>query len=403
MAERLLIFILEKYLNDLARREKMKNAIRLWIVVTACLLMSGTVWADNAEYRLVLARNDMSIGGEFHVDLQIRATSGTALHTLASSTVDIYYTQYADDPSTNWAFTWLDGYSIVVDKLSGYYRLLITAPNVNTANLATPPGNPDGWDVTYSWQRIATFRWTINSLTSTQVTINDASDAAGYFDNWTNAPKGGMTGFVVTNQDLGDVSLPVQMTNLSAQATSREGVILNWTTESETNSAGFHVWRGESENAINLRVTSVLIPNHGNSSSRNEYTFTDRDAHGETFWYKIEEVSLDGQSQFIGPITVEAAMPLPEQFSVSRNYPNPFNPETTIHYELPEDASVSVRVFDLMGREVKTLTDVQMSAGRYDAKWDGTNQFGNAVSSGMYFIRVQAGEFSAVRKMTLMR
>jgi hypothetical protein len=101
MAERLLIFILEKYLNDLARREKMKNAIRLWIVVTACLLMSGTVWADNAEYRLVLARNDMSIGGEFHVDLQIRATSGTALHTLASSTVDIYYTstltQYADD------------------------------------------------------------------------------------------------------------------------------------------------------------------------------------------------------------------------------------------------------------------------------------------------------------------
>lgn len=266
-----------------------------------------------------------------------------------------------------------------------------------------PPGIPPGWDVPTSWSTITTCRWYINSLGTSQVTIGDASDAAGYFINYTNAPRSAQANYVVTNQDLGDVSLPVQMTNFTAQATSREGVTLSWATESETNSAGFHIWRGESENAINTRVTSALIPSHGNSSSRNDYTFTDRNAHGKTFWYKIEEVSLTGQSQFLGPINVEAALPLPEQFSVSRNYPNPFNPETTVHYELPEDGVVSVRVFDLMGREVKMLADGYMTAGRYDAKWDGTNHFGNAVSSGMYFVRVQAGEFSAVRKMTLMR
>jgi hypothetical protein len=380
------------------------------LMLTFCL-SAGIVSADNAEFRLVVSRNDMGIGGQFHVDLEMRITSGTSPRTLNSLTVDIYYssalTEWATSPVVSWGWASGMGSSRGYSKLPGYYRILVVedleTPVNNDGNTAPGTGNPPGWAVTTSWQRVGTFRWTINSLSTVNMYISDDTDEAAYYDNYTNAPPGGLTDWVVSNQDLGDVSLPVQMTGFTAQASSREGVTLNWATESEMNSAGFHIWRGESENAISLRVTSALIPSHGNSSSRNEYAFTDRNAHGKTFWYKIEEVSVSGQSQFIGPIAVEAAMPLPEQFSVSRNYPNPFNPETTIHYELPEDVSVSVRVFDLMGREVKTLADGYVSAGRYDAKWDGTNQFGNAVSSGMYFVRVQAGEFSVVRKMTLMR
>jgi hypothetical protein len=383
----------------------MKKLMSFVVVALILLCGFGAAQADNAEYRLVVNTNSMTVGGDFWLDLQMRISSGTTTRTLSSITVNVYYTSSLTPwstvfPGTNWGPASGLGYASTVDKLSGRYLVTVVGNSVGTAG----EGDPPGWNVTDSWQRVVTMRWKIASLTPpVTITIDDGTDAGGYFVSLNNNPPAGVVEWAVSNQDLGDVSLPVQMTGFTAQATSREGVTLNWITESETNSAGFHIWRGESENAISLRVTSALIPSHGNSSSRNEYTFTDRDAHGKTFWYKIEEVSHDGQSQFLGPIAVEAAMPLPEQFSVSRNYPNPFNPETTVHYELPEDASVSVRVFDLMGREVKTLTDGHVSAGRYDAKWDGTNQFGNAVSSGMYFIRVQAGEFSAVRKMTLMR
>ncbi|MDM7924958.1 MAG: hypothetical protein QUS35_02975 [bacterium] len=80
----------------------MKNAIKFLMALTACFLMSGIVWADDAEFRLVNTRNDMAVGQEFHVALQVRMT-GTPPRTLASMTIDVYYnstlTQWGDDPS----------------------------------------------------------------------------------------------------------------------------------------------------------------------------------------------------------------------------------------------------------------------------------------------------------------
>jgi hypothetical protein len=389
----------------------MKSFTITAVAVTACFLLSGIAGADNAEFRLVNTRNDMAVSGAFYADLQIRITSGTSPRTLNGLTADVQFgSNLTGTSATAWAFGTTNGYSRTADLLPvgspTYYRVTVTGNGVNENK--SIPGDPPGWDVTTSWKTLVTLRWTINTLGTVDVGISDITDAAAYFNTLTNAYEppavsDGATNWVVSNEDLVDVSLPVQMTNLSARATSREGVTLSWSTESETNSAGFHVRRGESENAIDRRITAALIPSHGTSSSRNEYSYTDRNAHGRTYWYRIEEVSLDGESLFIGPISVEAAEPLPEQFSVSRNYPNPFNPETTLHYELPEDADVSVRVFDLMGREVKTLVDGRMTAGRYDARWDGTNPLGNAVSSGIYFVRVQAGDYSGVRKVTLMR
>ena len=94
---------------------------------------------------------------------------------------------------------------------------------------------------------------------------------------------------------------------------------------------------------------------------------------------------------------------LPQQFDLAQNFPNPFNPTTTIRYALPKDVSVQLEVFNLLGQRVKVLTNGYQSAGFKTIVWDGSDQYGNAVSSGIYIYRLTAGEFTKTRKMMLMK
>jgi hypothetical protein len=201
-----------------------------------------------------------------------------------------------------------------------------------------------------------------------------------------------------------DVSLPVQMTEITAAASAKEGIILTWTTESEVNSAGFFVWRSEAETGGYQKISSAFISGRGNSSSRTGYRFSDPDAAaGKTYWYKIEAVSMDGKSEFHGPISVSIRELMPTEFSLSRNFPNPFNPATEAGYELPEASPVLIRVFSMLGREIAVLVDQTKQAGRYTVSWDGTDGHGILVPSGIYFLHMQAGGYTMVRKMTYLR
>ena len=95
---------------------------------------------------------------------------------------------------------------------------------------------------------------------------------------------------------------------------------------------------------------------------------------------------------------------LPEAFSLADNFPNPFNPTTTIQYALPQAADVELTVYNVVGQPVRTLVAEHQSAGRYAVEWDATNDSGHSLSSGMYLYRLQAGdEFREVKKMLLLR
>ena len=94
----------------------------------------------------------------------------------------------------------------------------------------------------------------------------------------------------------------------------------------------------------------------------------------------------------------------PEVFALANNYPNPFNPATTIQYALPQAADVELTVYNVVGQAVRTLVAEHQSAGRYVVEWDATNDSGHRLSSGMYFYRLQAGgEFREVKKMLLLK
>lgn len=94
---------------------------------------------------------------------------------------------------------------------------------------------------------------------------------------------------------------------------------------------------------------------------------------------------------------------IPNEFSLSQNYPNPFNPTTSIKFDLPKTGFVTLSIYDMLGREVKSLVNENMSAGSYTVNWN-VHQGGSATfSSGIYFYKIQAGEFTEVKKMTLLK
>ena len=102
---------------------------------------------------------------------------------------------------------------------------------------------------------------------------------------------------------------------------------------------------------------------------------------------------------------VEKSISLPKAYSLSQNSPNPFNPSTAIRFTVPDGPSlaVSLKVFDLRGKLIRTLADELKQAGTYQVIWNGTNDSGRQVSSGVYFYRMQAGEFVQTRKMVLVK
>jgi len=89
---------------------------------------------------------------------------------------------------------------------------------------------------------------------------------------------------------------------------------------------------------------------------------------------------------------------IPSLFSLSQNYPNPFNPNTKIKFDLPKNVNVKLTLYDMLGREIETLVNEQLNAGSYEVNWDGTKY-----TSGVYYYRLNAGEFVETKKMILMK
>jgi hypothetical protein len=113
----------------------------------------------------------------------------------------------------------------------------------------------------------------------------------------------------------------------------------------------------------------------------------------------LEEVSERGEKQLYGPCKVTYRL----KFSLEQNHPNPFNPSTKIAYSIPADGHVELMVYDVAGRLVRTLVDEPRRANRYTAVWDGKDNRGTAVASGVYFYRIQAGKYRATKKMVVLK
>jgi hypothetical protein len=94
---------------------------------------------------------------------------------------------------------------------------------------------------------------------------------------------------------------------------------------------------------------------------------------------------------------------VPERFSLCQNYPNPFNPNTKIDFSIPRNSKVRLCIYNVMGQRIKTLVDETKTAGYYDVIWDGKNEKGQEVASGIYLYRLEADDFKETKKMILLK
>jgi hypothetical protein len=94
---------------------------------------------------------------------------------------------------------------------------------------------------------------------------------------------------------------------------------------------------------------------------------------------------------------------IPTDYALHQNHPNPFNPSTAIGYDLPKESLVKLAVYNVLGQKVRTLIEAKQQAGSHTVQWNGLDDYGRQMATGMYIYRIEAGRFIAVRKMVLMK
>ncbi len=194
--------------------------------------------------------------------------------------------------------------------------------------------------------------------------------------------------------------IPIELSSFTA--TCHQGrVELNWTTQSETDNLGFHIYRSAGETEPFFRITKSPVPGEGNSNSVHDYRYMDHEVQaGKSYRYQLSDIDYSGLETLHSPISVTVV--IPQGFSLEQNYPNPFNPETTIEFSLSASGPYRLQIFNLQGQLIKSYSDTR-SPGRYKIIWRGRDESGKRVSSGIYLYRLICGGRSETRKMNLLR
>lgn len=180
----------------------------------------------------------------------------------------------------------------------------------------------------------------------------------------------------------------------------KNGIALHWETTSEVDHAGFNIYRGTRDNFERSRMDKM---NNDLISGSSPYQFVDRTADRRTtYYYWLEDVSINGVRTLHGPVSGNLANGMPYVYELEQNYPNPFNPTTNINFSIPEPAPVELIIYNVLGQRVKTLIDKNMTPGFHHVIWNGLNDQGIGVSTGVYIVKIKCKDFVQTRKMIMM-
>jgi hypothetical protein len=187
--------------------------------------------------------------------------------------------------------------------------------------------------------------------------------------------------------------LPVELSRFSSSINNKK-VELSWETATETNNYGFELERkleGYSD-----WISIGLVKGGGNSYSPQSYSFTDSPIKAGTYTYRLKQIDLDGHFKYSNEIEVVYNNVF--NFSLSQNYPNPFNPSTTISYQLSAEGFVSLKVYDVLGKEVTTLVNEIKQSGVHEVNFDASEY-----TSGIYLYRMTVNNFTQTYKMIVLK
>jgi len=208
-------------------------------------------------------------------------------------------------------------------------------------------------------------------------------------------------------------ALPVELSYFGAVATPA-GVQLNWTTESEIENLGFVLERRVDEaecTEIASYKTNAALAGQGSVEYATDYEYVDKYVEAEqTYEYRLADIDYNETVTYHATRSVTATTTPKsgkvEQFTVLDAYPNPFNPSTTISYDLPlveRNTTTTVQIYDLTGKLVKTLLNAEQPSGWHSVVWNGTDQVGKQVPAGVYLSKVSFGSETKTIKVMLLK
>ena len=195
-----------------------------------------------------------------------------------------------------------------------------------------------------------------------------------------------------------DGTTPVELVSFTA-STDKNLVNLKWKTATELNNNGFDIERGSVNNSDGSITFSKIgfVKGAGNSVNTNSYSFSDKMNISGKYYYRLKQVDNDGSSKYSNRVEVNFTSQV-YSFNLDQNYPNPFNPSTTIAYSLPLASNVKLSVFNAIGQQVKIVENAYKNAGNYKITFNADD-----LNSGIYFYKIEAGQFSQIRKMILIK
>jgi hypothetical protein len=250
------------------------------------------------------------------------------------------------------------------------------------------------------WDFVTTVPWHgMESYSAVVPTLGDSTDMGIYWSTFR------VTGHTENPNEFYD-SAPVSgysIDNLHPGApggvqafTGEEGILLTWDSSIDEDFGYHRIYRHDTDSSDPaIQFTTV------------DTFYVDGVAEGN-YEYWITAVDLNGNESdpsIIVTVTlaVDNGLAVPIEFALQQNYPNPFNPSTQIQYALPTDANVSIAIYDLMGRQIRTLVNQQVSAGYHSVMWNATSDMGSPVSAGVYIYTITANDFRDVKKMILLK
>ncbi|MCD4650821.1 MAG: DUF2271 domain-containing protein [Candidatus Cloacimonetes bacterium] len=327
------------------------------------------IWICDASDQFVRTLEKRAATYQQHLVKWNQMTNGNAQGAVTSASFTSHQLH-----TVNWDCTDLNGTEVP----DGFYRIYVEFTEDNSL----PPGIPDG-----HWMMMEFEKNNQNQL------FTPAGDA--YY----------------TDLELVFTPLPAtEFVSFIAQQTANTEVRLEWTTAYENNVFGFSVLRAETDDINNALMVSAGLINATNTNQSVTYQWDDSDVQiGTTYYYWIQTTLMSGVQLVHGSVsitvtTVTAGEDLaPSVMDAISNYPNPFNPETTITFALSVAGKVEVDVFDIRGRKVRTLMNDYCNSGSHKLSWNGFDNTGQQVASGVYFARMKSDSNTHFARMVLLK
>jgi hypothetical protein len=313
----------------------------------------------------------------------------------------------------------LSGTATSEDFVAGSFKIWSSSSDIFTATRATQLDSGYDYDTSITWSGLSTIITSTESYIFFTAIKSDTSVSEHVIQG--SIPSSGITATGEYSDDVlgsfplgggGGTVLPVELSSFVAAVVNTDDVEITWVTQSETNVNGYYLYKSvtpDVEDAV--KFNTMITPYDAELvSTQRTYKFVDIEIYEDvTYWYWLECVDIDGTTHMFGPAVVEIegdgndVPQIVDQTKLNSNYPNPFNPDTFISFDLKEQSRVNIAIYDVRGRLVNVLTNRMYDSGRHDIPWNGKTSNGDSLAGGVYFIKMITPDYTGVKKALLLK